>query len=707
MKPNRRIQKIWRKLRWASVPGVWMAVSSLWAADTNKPPATPEPLTPQQIFEGGSDTYNNWIELSTGGFFEHGNQGQLQQRRQTAGGAFGGIEDFHFQKDLDKTTTFSIDGRSLFENHDYKLKLDLERGKVGFLKVSYTQFRTWSSGDGGYYPPTGTFYNFPSGDALALDRGNITFEGGLRLEDIPNVTFKYTHDYRQGDTSSTSWGAAHPTLGVNQGLSPSFYDIHEHSDSFQLDVTHQIKATEFGVGLRYEFGRQDDALNISQYPGEPVAQNITDKQGTRYDMFNVHAFTETWFKTNLMFSTGYSYSDLDNHFSGSRIYGSDFDVGYVPGALSGLGFASLGGESRLHEYVADLNLLYKPFPHLTIVPSMRIQKQETDAYSAGFETLGLNAAVPFSSTLNNSDLDVRERLDATYNGITNWVLYARGEWSEGSGNLAEGGGLIPVAGIGNLPVQEQIDENRLFQKYSTGARWYPLRSVILDAGGYYKKDDYNYNNNIDSTANNGADRYPGYLIMQNFDTYDANARITLRPWQTVTLVSRYEYQLSTINTQPDPLSGLNALESSTMTSHIIGQDASWSPWSRLSLQVGANCVRSETKTPASDVTQAILNARNNYWTVNFSSDLILDDKTDLKVSYFYYLADDYQNIATVGVPYGAGGEEHSVTATIIRRLTKNLRVTLKYGFFHDRDQLYGGNTDNTAQLLFTSLQYRF
>jgi hypothetical protein len=690
-----------------ALPGVWMTASTLWAADTNAPPVVLAPLTPQQWFEGGADTYNNWIELGAGGFFEQGNQAQLQQRHQTPGGAFGGIEDFHYQKDLNKTTTLSADGRAVFDNDDYKLKLDLERDKVGYLKFSFNQFRTWSNGDGGFYPPSGAFYNFPSGDALALNRGTITFEGGLTIEDVPNITFKYTRDYREGEKSSTSWGAAHPALGVNQALSPSFYDIHEHSDSFQLDVTHEIKKTQFGAGLRYEFGTLNEALNISQYPGEPVAQKITDQQGTTYGIFSAHAFTETWFKTNLMFSTGYSYSDLDNHVSGSRIYGSDFDVGYVPGVLSGVGFTSLGGSSQEHEYVADLNLFYKPTPHLSIVPSIRVQKQDTVESAGGAETLGLNAAVPFASTGNNADLDVRERLDATYNGITNWVLYARGDWSEGSGNLSENGGLVPIAGIGTLPVQEQIEQNRLFQKYSTGARWYPLRSVTLDVGGYYKRDNYNYDNNIDSTANNSAITYPGFLILQDFETYDGNARLTLRPWQSVTLVSRYEYQWSTIQTQPDPISGLSSVQSSTMTSHILAQDVNWAPWSRLSLQLGVNYVRSETKTPASDVTQAILNAQNNYWTLNVSSDLILDDKTDLIASYFYYRADDYQDNSTAGVPYGAGGEENSVTATLVRRLTKNLRVSLKYGFFHDTDQLYGGNNNNTAQFVFTSLQYRF
>ena len=69
----------------------------------------------------------------------------------------------------------------------------------------------------------------------------------------------------------------------------------------------------------------------------------------------------------------------------------------------------------------------------------------------------------------------------------------------------------------------------------------------------------------------------------------------------------------------------------------------------LCLQAGFNYVISETETPASDYTQSILNSQNNYWTVNFDSGFVLDEKTDLNLGYFYYRADDYQPPAD-GVP---------------------------------------------------------
>jgi hypothetical protein len=56
---------------------------------------------------------------------------------------------------------------------------------------------------------------------------------------------------------------------------------------------------------------------------------------------------------------------------------------------------------------------------------------------------------------------------------------------------------------------------------------------------------------------------------------------------------------------------------------------------------------------------------------------------------------------------GADGSEHGVTATLVRRLSKNLRLTCKYGYYQYDDGTYGGNRDYDAHVLYSSLQYRF
>jgi hypothetical protein len=693
---------------WVALLGLCAAVSPVSAAETNAPPAAlPAPMTPQQMFEGGTNSYNNWIEFSTGGFFTSGNRANFQQQHQTSTGAFGGIEGSHFGTNLDKTTTLSLDARAMPEQDDYKLKLGIEREKLGYLRLSYREFRTWSDGDGGFFPPADR--NYPlSKDAFGLDRGTFSLEGGLTPAEGINAVFKYTHTFREGQEGSTIWGDTHPAGGtLVRGLSPSLDDIHERANSFQLDLSDHVQSTDLGLGLHLETGKMDDTLKITQFPGEPIQQKITDRQGTSYDGFDVHTFTETWVKTNLLLSSGLSYSHLDNTFFGSRTYGSDFDAGYTPNAQYGFGYYNLNGSSHLDEYVMDLNLLYKPAPDFTFIPSVRVQKDYSDESSSGMETLGASLPVAFAANGDAGDLDVRGRLDFAYRGFTNWVLHARVDLTDVDGNLDQYGGLIPINGIGIPGVQSGIEERNFIQKYTAGARWYPLRCLTVDAGGYYKNDVYHYDNTLASTSNDGVIGYPGFLEEQKFATYDGNVRVSWRLLPNLSLNGRYEYQWSTIHTAPDALAGLPDMESSTMQSHILAQDLSWTPWSRLSLQTGFNYVLSDTATPASDVTQAILDARNNYWSVNFSSGLVLDNKTDLNVSYFYYQADDYCNNSLAGVPYGAGGQEHSITATLTRRISDRIRVSLKYGYFRYCDQASGGNADYGVNLVYANLRYRF
>jgi hypothetical protein len=735
--------------RWACLISLWVTVSVVSAAETNAPGAVAEapkvaatnappaaatnappaaatnaapaaatkaapaaaaaaPMTPEQMFEGGTNAYNNWIEFGMGGFLTQGNKSQAQQRNQNSSGVFGGIEDLHIQQNIAKGTTMTLDGRGIFDEHDYKLSLAVEKEKLGYLRFTASEFRTWYNGDGGYFPPSGAYYSQP-GDALGLDRGDFSIEGGLTLDKAPKITFKYEHTFREGEKSSTIWGDTHQTTtSPVRKLSPSIYDMDERSDLFQFDVTHNIKAVDVGAGFRYETGRMDDALKINEFPGESYQQKVTNQQGTSYDLLNVHSFAESWVSKNVMLSSGFSFSDLDNDFSGSRNYGSDYDVGYSPNVQNGLGYYGLSGGSHLTEYVGNLNLFTRPWPHLTIVPSIRVQQQNADGASSGIETLSDFSSAPFTANNNLSDLDVRERLDVNYNGVTNWVFYARGELTEGDGTLAERGGLIPINGIGVDAINRNTEMDRFFQKYSVGARWYPARRLTLDVGGYYKRNEYNYQHTLDSTPNDSLNnRYPAYLVLQDFDTYDGNVRMTFRPRQNVSTVTRYEYQYSTVHTRPDEVSGLGEVESSRTISHIIGQDVNWTPWSRLYLQAGLDFVFNETKTPGLDNNPTILPAQNDYWSVNASSGLVLDDKTDLKASFFYYLADNYQNNSLDGVPYGSGAQAYAITATLTRRITKNIRWSLKYAYSHSDNSTFGGHQNYDAHLVYSSLQYRF
>ncbi|HEU5395577.1 MAG TPA: hypothetical protein VFV81_00320 [Verrucomicrobiae bacterium] len=665
-------------------------------------------MTPEQFYEGGTNTYSNWIELSAGGLLTQGYKAGAEQRDGHNAGVFGGIEDLHYRTNVATNTTLTIDGHSIFDDHDYQVGLALKREDLGYVRLNFENFRTWYPGSGGFLPEDGTAFALP-GDALALDRGLISLELGLTKKDEPQIIFKYTHSYRDGDKSSTLWGPVHDAGGNLRRVFPTVMGVDETVDTFQLDLTHRYKKIDYGAGVSYQFAEANDSHQLSFYPGEPVQQKATDQQGVSSDLESVHAFAESWLKSDLFLSTGFLFANLDDSFTGSRIYGDDFDVVYSPAYPAlGMGYFDLDGGAHKNEYVFNLNLMSLPTKNLTITPSLRAQWEDWNADSSGMGTLGTGEQQQFTDSSGRESLDVTERLEARYIGVTNWVFNLGGEWTEGQGNLHENGGLTQVNGFGPAPVRFATDDSRLFQKYYASARWYPLARTSVDLGGYYKNNRYDYNFTQDSTPNNfsGGEVYPGFLVYQGFETTDGYLRVSLHPWNKIMLVSRYEYQLSTIQTEPDPASGLGQVESSQMHSHIIGQNASWTPLNWLCLQAGFNYVLSETKTPASDYTQSILNSQNNYWTLNFNSGFVLDEKTDLNIGYFYYRADDYQP-PVGGVPFGAGAEEHSVTATLTRRLTEHLRWSLKYAFAHYEDSAAGGHFDYDAHVIFSSLQYRF
>ena len=71
----------------------------------------------------------------------------------------------------------TADGHALFDEHDYKLNLGVTRDKLGFIKITYDEFRTWYNVNGGFYPPSGTWY--PSSEsALGWIEGRFPSKPG-------------------------------------------------------------------------------------------------------------------------------------------------------------------------------------------------------------------------------------------------------------------------------------------------------------------------------------------------------------------------------------------------------------------------------------------------------------------------------------------------------------------------------------------------
>jgi hypothetical protein len=424
---------------------------------------------------------------------------------------------------------------------------------------------------------------------------------------------------------------------------------------------------------------------------------------------------------------GGSYTRLDTDIGGSRIYGPDYGSSFTPISIhqqaNDEGFLDLSGGSRVDQYVANLNLMITPWQNVAIVPSLRIEYQDQVGEAIFTETRVTNAATAASLTdVLNSRVrrftDVTESLEGRYTGITNWAFYARGEWLEGQGSLKESEFDVEDEGVGPVQLQRDTDSERFVQKYTVGANWYPHRKVNFGGQYYYRSRVNDYDHLVDSTFFNPPatnNLYPAFIRKHEFNTHDVNVRMTYRPLANLTLVSRYDFQVTTyqmkggVNSFGIPLSLYDSAEA---ISHIVSQNISWSPLARLYTQGSISYARQHTDTSASVFTGGaaglVQDAENDYWNASVMIGYILTERADIQGQYFYYRANNYDTgEASVSLPYGAGAEQQGVTVTFKQQLLKNLIWKLQYGFFTGHDETSGGHNDYNAHLAYTSMQYLF
>jgi hypothetical protein len=725
---NARISRHYLGVTLALATASWVGAERFASAQTNTTPVTEAKETKAEVIELGPGEYNNWLTLSAGNFFVDGNKAQFQHRQRQSSGAFGGIEDFHWETPVKKQGLFTIDGRGIFDNHDYLIALGVKHPDKGYLRFGYREFRTWYDGSGGYFPPNGQWFDIFDDD-LAIDRGEAWFEAGLTLPDKPVITFRYSHQFRDGKKGSTVWGDSSLTGGAGtRGLVPALWDIDERRDIFELDVTHTIGNTDFGLGGRVDLLEQDNSRSSRRRPGETGARFggvgsidrvVTQHDGVEADLYNVHGFTATRINEKVLFTTGASFTTMDTDISGSRLYGADYDAIYDPlfarRQQRDEGFFDLGGGANWKQYVGNLNLMVTLHDHLVLVPSLRIEHVDQGGVASFTETEVLGppgyttAEEEFVNTSDRNFTDVSEALELRYTGFTNWVLYVRGEWLEGQGDQRETQAETDLPPP-SVTISRDTDSTRFTQKYVAGVNWYPLRRLNMAAQYYHKQRANDYDHLIDSTPNAApsGNRYPAFLSAQDFTTDDVNYRITWRPCSFLTSVSRYDFQISTIDTTGDLLA---KTESAEMTSHIFSQSFTISPWTWAYLQANGTYVSDELNTPASDLGGAAANlvseSRNGYWNVSALMGFALDQKTDLQLQYSYYQSDNYINNSAVSVAYGDEAKEHGVTATLSRQLTPRMRWTLKYGYFDYNETTSGEHNNYSAHLVYSSVQYRF
>lgn len=692
---------------------------------------TPAEEKPAEIEPG---EYPNSVTFGVGHFFVDGDRAAFQRQLQRPGDeTFGGIEELHFEQMVGKRGLFTLDGRGLFNYQDYSLQVGIKDPEIGFVRGGYEQFRTFYDGSGGYSPLSNRWVTLYD-EELYVDRGRAWIEGGLTLPELPVLTVRYSYDFRDGQKDSTTWGDISLTGNTAnlRAIVPTFLELDERRHTVDADLSHRLGNTDLTLGVRYEHDDIENSRNIHRRPGDPARDRyLTQVDDTTADLFNVRGSAETRFGTNTLMVIAYAYTRLDTDIGGSRIYGADYGSAFNPISANQQsndeGFFDLGGGSQVNQYVGNFNLMFTPWKHVTIVPALRLEHQEQDGVTFFTESVVTNAAAPAAlEQIQNSRMrrftDITESLTVRYTGITNWAFYARGEWLQGQGQLNETEFDVADEDSPRVVLERDTDSERMVQKYVIGANWYPCRQANFAAQYYYRTRDNSYDHPQDSTVYNPPpppvntnNLYPAFIREQDFETHDVSFRATLRPLANLTLVSRYDFAITTYDTRGDINSfgvALQSVESARAVAHIFSQSVSWSPLPQFYVQGSLSYALQETETPASLLTGGAANlvqdAGNDYWNATVLAGVTLNRVSDLQAQYFYYRADNYDpSNATVALPYNASAEQHGVTLTLVNRLRRNLLWRIQYGYYTGNDTTSGRNNDYDAHLVYSSWQLLF
>jgi hypothetical protein len=712
------------------------AATSLRAGETTDGKAV-TPATEQ------APEYKNWIELGIGGTIVNGDDAQFEQEhRLPHDTAYGGIQDLHFEGPLGKDGLFSVDGHSIWDTNDYDITVQLSKPKLGYIKAGFTEFRSWYDGNGGFFPHKGAMYFQPPFPEMHIDRGDAWVELGLRAPNWPEITIRYSHEFRFGQKDSTIWGDTNltglqPPANPTRKIVPSFRDIDEKRDIVSLEISKTIGNTDVLLGMRYEHNTNDYSLNIERGAGQlpPVVpppgqqRKVTQTQNDDVDLFSGHGITVTRLTDSLWFTAGYSYTSLQNDLSGSRITGLHWDEAFGE-PVPTLGqrdhaFIDLAGMAQIKENLFNANLFWMPLESLAILTGFRYTHENVDNESTFLAEEPVRNTPPFSPInpaggfhygppepafgFRTADYDrFAERLELRYTGIKNWLFYAEGEWEEDCGHVNEFQSIDEVEE--GVPEPLDKDTHALGQKYTIGANWYPTMRLNL-SGQYFHR-----------IASYDEDIFSGLfqrLFNQDWNVDDLNVRITFRPKMpvclgTLALVTRYDFVHTSIDSQWFHEGDLFAEEQSgEIKKHVISESLTWNPLARFYLQANFSYVLNQTDTPANNIElvpgegATVVNFRNDYWTITSGIGYIIDDKTNFYSDFSFYCANDHFKNPAVAMIYGLGATEYTASATLTRQLTKQTRLLLRYGYFNYRDVTSGGHNNYRAHSLYSGLQIRF
>jgi len=644
-------------------------------------------------------------------------QGDKSKFREIEGmkeGFGGGLEHFSMQEKIGPDKTFSAEGRALFPDNDFQIKLALQKADVGFVRGGFEQWRRYYDDTGGYYQPFAV-PSFNLNRDLHLDIGRAWIDFGLTLPAWPQIVVGYEYQFKEGSKSMLAWGpVGGETNAFGRNIYPSAKDIDEQVHIVKFDLSHEFGGWRVEDSARVEFYRQKtqqaDARDFMSTGGPDVFVQTREGASHVQGMNTIRLerqITDCWF-----LSGGYLYSRFDG------------DASFNQQTLTSDGVPTIGQfwssdvivlKREAHDF--SLATLLQPVEGLS--GSLGVQAEWQRQHGAGNISLNpdpIDPTVPASFVLNpatiHSDLDeskVMENAGLRFTKIPFTVLFGEARFEQDNIGQIEEDDIVTRPASAFLRDTDARNDQR---DGRVGFNTSPWPWISFSAHYKNRLSSTDYDKRVDfkilDPMNHVFGPNPGYSAFirnRKMDTDEVEAKLVLHPVNWLRAALTYQLVSTEYSTTTDPVPGgimPESLLAGNYDAHVYGLGLTLTPFQRLYFSGTFTYSESRIVTGLRGE-PSIAPYEGHLYSVMASANFSLNSKTDLHCAYSFSQADYGQSNAADGLPLGLTYSRHGLMAGVSRRLTSYLTSTLRYGFYRYSEPSTGGNNDYTAHGIFATL----
>lgn len=616
----------------------------------------------------------------------------------------GGVEQFAIEEKVGPDKTFLAEGHILFPENDVRLKLELRKTDVGFVRGGFEEWRKYYDDTGGYYRPFSP-QSFNLDRDLHLDVGRAWVDFGLTLPHLPQVVLGYEYQFREGDKSTLEWGnVGGATSGKN--IYPASEAVHEHTHVAKLDVTHDFLGFHLEDNARVEIydsrTRHDDAASLSLGPTPDTTVRSSYDASHVQGMNTIHL--ERYIRDWWFISGGYLYSRLEGDASLDQVTINAFGVP-AAGAFWSADTTTLKTES----HVVSIGNLLLPVPWLSA--SAGVQSEWTR--QEGFGNVNLDQGDPNAPgafflypAIVQSDLDKQqtsENFSVRLTKIPWTVLFAEGRFDQESiGQYEQDAPQPGVTPDNSTTFLRNTDYTNDREEFRAGFSTSPWKWAVLSAHYKVRDSESDYDNHKIALDPAG---YSAFIRARKIDTDEVEAKLALHPCSWLRTTLTYQLVATDYSTTTDPVPGASrpsALLAGNYDAHVYGISATATPFRRFSIS-GAFTYGDSRIVTLGVAEPTVVPYKGDVYAASASANYALNEVTDLRAAYSFSRANYGQDNIVGGLPLGLDYTRHALTVGLTRRLTNLLSTKLGYGFYQYREPSTGGGNNYTAHGIFATL----